>query len=79
MYFFRVANCAQAMHQASETLGIPTVVDPQSFSSRDLDELSCMTYISYFMAVDSPGYKTTLGWVKSQVTACSVDNFDVSK
>ena len=26
MYFFRVANCAQAMHQASETLGIPTVL-----------------------------------------------------
>ena len=47
-------------------------------SSPDLDELSGMTYLSYFMADPSPGFQATLGWVKSKVDYLPVDNFDVS-
>ena len=65
------------MTLANETFNIPMVVDPQNFCSKDLDDLSGMTYLSYFMAKDSPGYKATLNWVKGQVTAAPVDNFDV--
>ena len=49
----------------------------ENLSSPDLDELSGMTYLSYFMADPSPGFHATLQWVKSQVDDVTVNNFDV--
>lgn len=62
------------MQGAEELLGVPPVVSPENFSSPDLDELSGMTYLSYFTAEGAPGYNTTLQWVNSHV---QVSNFDV--
>lgn len=42
-----------------------------------LDELSGMTYLSYFMKPGGPGYNATMRWVNSQVKN-EVNNFTVS-
>jgi len=67
------------MDLAARQLGVPQVLRAENMSSRDLDELSCMTYLSYFMKVDSPGYGETLRWVRQQLApAHSVRNFQVT-
>jgi len=66
------------MQLAKQYFGIPLVLSPENLSSPDLDELSGMTYLSYFMKVDSPGYKATLGWIRGQVPQQNVKNFQVS-
>ena len=66
------------MQLAKQYFGIPLVLTPENLSSPDLDELSGMTYLSYFMKVDSPGYKATLGWIRSMVPQQNVKNFQVS-
>ena len=53
-------------------------MSPENFSSIDLDELSGMTYLSYFLNVDAPGYNATLDWVKDVIQPAAVNNFDVS-
>ena len=74
----REANCKDAMETAERLFGIPLVVSPKDFASENLDELSGMTYLSYFMAENAPGYNATLNWVRRQIDPMSVDNFDVS-
>ncbi|KAI0234474.1 Filamin-C [Lamellibrachia satsuma] len=71
-----VENCRDAMETAERLFGIPLVVSPENFASENLDELSGMTYLSYFMAEDAPGYNATLNWVRTQIDPMSVDNFD---
>ena len=66
------------METAERLFGIPLVVSPENFASENLDELSGMTYLSYFMAENAPGYNATLNWVRKQIDPMSVDNFDVS-
>jgi len=66
------------MELAKQQFGIPQVLSAENLSSRDLDELSCMTYLSYFMKVDSPGYDETLRWVRRQLPAYNVRNFQVT-
>ena len=65
------------MELAKEHFGIPLVLSPENMSSPDLDELSGMTYLSYFMKVDSPGYNATRGWVREQIPQQNVQNFQV--
>ena len=74
----RLENCRHAMELAKEHFGIPLVLSPENLSSPDLDELSGMTYLSYFMKVDSPGYNATLNWVRQQIPEHNVSNFQVS-
>ena len=72
------------------------MLEPEHFASPHLDELSGMTYLSYFMKVatsvtiiptanmhllkeeDSPGYYSTLNWVKHQIPNARINNFRVS-
>lgn len=65
------------MELAKQHFGIPLVLSPENMSSPDLDELSGMTYLSYFMKVDSPGYNATLNWVRQQIPKSNVRNFQV--
>ena len=74
---YRLQNCRNAMDLAKQHFDIPLVLSPENLSSPDLDELSGMTYLSYFMKVDSPGYKATRGWVREQIPHKKVDNFQV--
>ncbi|XP_067668834.1 filamin-B-like isoform X3 [Haliotis asinina] len=56
----RLDNCRNAMTIARDKFDIPLVVRPEDLASPHLDDLSGMTYLSYFMNVDSPGYMATL-------------------
>ena len=72
-----MSNCRRAMELAKQQFSIPQVLSADNLSSRNLDELSCMTYLSYFMKIDSPGYNETLRWVRQQLPAYNVGNFQV--
>ena len=68
----------RAMEIAEREFKIPLVLEPEHFASPHLDELSRMTYLSYFMKEeDSPGYYSTLNWVKHQIPNARINNFRV--
>lgn len=71
-----IDNCRKAMAIAQGELGIPAVLEPEYLASPWLDELSGMTYLSYFMKPGSPGFYATLRWVNSRLEK-SVKNFTV--
>jgi hypothetical protein len=72
-----VRNCENAMNLAHREFGVPKVLEPEYLASPWLDELSGMTYLSYFMKPDGPGYNATKRWVNSQIKV-PVQNFTVS-
>ncbi len=65
------------MQIAKDQLGIPMVLSPEDLCSPNLDELSCMTYLSYFMKENSPGYHATLSRVKRVAGDVPIRNFKV--
>ncbi|XP_037076140.1 filamin-B-like [Pollicipes pollicipes] len=70
-----VENNRSAMSLAKKHFGIPTVLDPEYLASPYIDELSGMTYLSYFMNKDGPGYKSTLDWVRQELPDEKINNF----
>ncbi|XP_063833667.1 filamin-A isoform X2 [Ostrinia nubilalis] len=62
-----VENCRRAMKLAHREFEVPMVLEPEYLASPWLDELSGMTYLSYFMKPGSPGYRATLDWVNSRL------------
>uniref|UniRef100_A0A0P4WG12 Calponin-homology (CH) domain-containing protein n=1 Tax=Scylla olivacea TaxID=85551 RepID=A0A0P4WG12_SCYOL len=70
-----VENCKNAMETAKMEFQIPMVLDPEILASPYLDDLSGMTYLSYFMKEGGPGYKTTLKWVQKQLPDRNIKNF----
>lgn len=72
-----VRNCTNAMNIAQREFGIPKVLEPEYLASPWLDELSGMTYLSYFMKHGAPGYNATMRWANSQLKH-PVNNFTVS-
>lgn len=72
-----VRNCTNAMNIAQREFGIPKVLEPEYLASPWLDELSGMTYLSYFMKPGGPGYNATMRWANSQLKH-EVNNFTVS-
>ncbi|KAJ8309855.1 hypothetical protein KUTeg_011720 [Tegillarca granosa] len=71
----RLGNCRNAMNMAKNNFDIPLVVRPEDLSSPDLDELSGMTYISYYMKIDSPGYHATMRMIRGLLKHGAVNNF----
>ncbi|XP_041369318.1 filamin-C-like [Gigantopelta aegis] len=71
----RLENCRDAMMLAKQHFGIPLIVSPEDFCSPHLDELSGMTYLSYYMNVDSPGYNATKRNINVLLMGSPVDNF----
>uniref|UniRef100_A0A8D8PWX3 Filamin-C n=1 Tax=Cacopsylla melanoneura TaxID=428564 RepID=A0A8D8PWX3_9HEMI len=71
----RVDNCRSAMELARTHFNIPMVLEPEYLASPHLDELSGMTYLSYFMREHSAGFRATLAWVNSQLKDHTVSNF----
>lgn len=76
--FYRVNNCRDAMKLAKQHFDIPLVLRPEDLSSPDLDELSGMTYLSYYMKIDSPGYEATMNGVRRILKTGDITNFTVS-
>ncbi|XP_050456276.1 filamin-A isoform X1 [Cataglyphis hispanica] len=70
-----VYNCRKAMEISKREFDIPMVLEPEYLASPYLDELSGMTYLSYFMKEGSPGFHATLRWVNSQLSHTSIRNF----
>ncbi|XP_060073080.1 filamin-C-like [Ylistrum balloti] len=68
-------TCSNAMNLAKKHFDIPLVVRPEDLSSPDLDELSGMTYLSYFMKIDSPGYMATRNMTRNLLKSGSFNNF----
>lgn len=66
------------MEISKREFDIPMVLEPEYLASPYLDELSGMTYLSYFMKEGSPGFHATLRWVNSQLSHTSIRNFTVS-
>ena len=64
---------------AKQNFDIPLVLSPENLSNPELDELSGMTYLSYYMKVGSPGYDATLCWVQRQIPEQKVKNFQVGE
>jgi len=52
----RLENIKEAMKQAEDWLGVPQILDPADLANPNVDELSVMTYVSYF-----PGAKLKPG------------------
>lgn len=65
------------MRLAHRELEVPMVLEPEYLASPWLDELSGMTYLSYFMKPDSAGFRSTLEWVNSRLER-PITNFTVS-
>ncbi|XP_052103817.1 filamin-C-like isoform X2 [Mytilus californianus] len=68
-------NCHYAMKLARQQFGIPLILRPEHLASTDLDELSSITYLSYFIKVGSPGYNATLQRIQPMVHNVPVFNF----
>ena len=66
------------MEIAKREFKIPMVLEPEYLASPYLDELSGMTYISYFLKENSPGYYATLNWAQKQIPNVLLRNFTVS-
>lgn len=71
----KLENCEKAMKIAKEHYQIPMILSPEDFSNPEIDELSCITYVSYFMQTEGPGWYATLNWVRSKVPDQNVTNF----
>lgn len=67
------------MEISKREFDIPMVLEPEYLASPYLDELSGMTYLSYFMKEGSPGFHATLRWVNSQLLHHPVQNFTVNE
>lgn len=67
-------NVSHAMDVAYKKLGIPKLIDPEGLCHMP-EELSIMTYLSYFCGPDSIGYQSLLDWVRKQIPASNVTNF----
>ena len=68
----RTKNCALGMDHAEEKLGIPKIMEPNDLCHPDIDELSVMTYISYFC---TPANDHLLKWVQATIPDRGITNF----
>ena len=76
-YRFRINNCRDAMKLARQHFGIPLILRPEDLASPELDELSAITYLSYFIKTGAPGYNATLQRIQPLVRSNTVFNFAV--
>ena len=65
-------NCTLGMEIAQKSLDIPQIMEPARLNHPSVDEMSVMTYVSYFCA---PVIKKLLAWVQSKIPQQNVSNF----
>lgn len=66
------SNCTLAIRTASTHLKIPPILRPDDLSSSSIDELSVITYLSYFC---KPAEAMLLKWVRDTIPHIKVSNF----
>lgn len=64
-------NCRVAMEVAQSQLGVPMLISPEDMHNPSVDELSVMTYLSYFTKI---GNSVLLMWVQSLVPDRNITN-----
>ena len=65
-------NCKLGMGLADDKLGIPQIMDPEDLNHPNVDEISVMTYISYFC---TPANTHLLKWVQEMLPQRNIKNF----
>ena len=68
-------NLRNAMGLAEKHLSIPQVMQPEDLAVPKPDELSVITYLTYFCGPNSPGQMSLLLWIQKQVPNQKVNNF----
>uniref|UniRef100_A0A1I7TZT0 Calponin-homology (CH) domain-containing protein n=1 Tax=Caenorhabditis tropicalis TaxID=1561998 RepID=A0A1I7TZT0_9PELO len=71
-------NCRRALVLAERYLEVPGIISADHLSSPHLDELSCLTYLSYFITKGAPGYRATLKKVSLLLPDCNVEDLEHS-
>ena len=66
-------NCTLGMTIATNELNIPQILKPMHLNNPKVDEMSVMTYISYFCI---PAIADLLAWVQSKIPRQNVTNFN---
>lgn len=66
-----LANCRLGMELAQNHFGIPIILSPEDLNNPNVDELSTMTYLSYFF---EPALKQLLDWVKQKIPSQNLTN-----
>lgn len=64
------------MQIAEEHFGIPQIISPDNMASPNVDELSMMTYLSYFTQDNGVGEKWTANLVNGWNPDLQVSNFN---
>jgi filamin len=72
----RLRNVTVAMKLAEDKLRIPQILSPEFFVSPYVDELSMMTYLSFFTQPGSPGERRTLEIVNEGAPKLQARNFN---
>ena len=65
---------SQAMQTAQSSLNVPQILSPDDLFVDHPDEVSVMTYLSYFCRVGSPGERALLVWVQQEIPGQNVTN-----
>ncbi|CAI8056215.1 Filamin-C [Geodia barretti] len=68
----RRKNCARALAIAANHLKIPQLIAPEDLSNPHIDDLSVMTYLSYYC---EPAKQRLLKWVKRMIPQMRVTSF----
>ncbi|TKR79838.1 hypothetical protein L596_014001 [Steinernema carpocapsae] len=71
-------NCERGLSLAEIYLDIPAILSAKDLHSADLDELSSITYLSYYVRRNGPGYIATLERVRRLLPDLRVMDFDRS-
>ncbi|KAK0403419.1 hypothetical protein QR680_016902 [Steinernema hermaphroditum] len=71
-------NCERALSLAEIYLDIPAIISASDLHSTDLDELSTITYLSYFVRRNGCGYIATLERVRRLLPDLRIMDFDRS-
>lgn len=69
----KIENCRLGMDLAEEYFDIPSIISPEDFSNPEVDDLSVMTYLSYFVRYFM---RILLQWIRQRVTFRVIDNLD---
>lgn len=68
----RKNNCTLAIQIARNHLKIPPLIAPEDLSNPNIDEVSVMTYLSYFC---DPAQARLLKWVRKMIPHMNIHNF----
>ena len=64
-------NCKLGMDLAEQHLDIPKILSPEDLNNPEVDDLSIMTYLSYFCA---PGNSLLLQWIRQKIPQRNIKN-----